>query len=527
MNREHARDEELKSTQLVWFKRDLRIRDHSPLACAAQAGPLLCVYVFEPRMLSAPDCDSAHVEFVLQSLAALEESLLAIGSGLVVRVGEAVEVLESLIAEHKVGKVWSHRETGNGLSYQRDVAVARALRDKGIPWEEFDQHGVVRRLKNRDGWAARWTALMKKPKAPPPTSVEHATAIHPKPLPTLASLGLPPSERTQAQLGGENLALACLESFLSKRGEGYREAMSSPVTAEDACSRLSTYLAYGTVSMRTVYQATEERRQELKELRANGHPIGKSWLQSITSFSKRLRWHCHFMQKLEDEPELEFRNISRACDGLREDDFDDQRFLAWKEGTTGYPMVDACMRYLNHTGWINFRMRAMLMSFASYHLWLHWRPTSLHLARLFVDYEPGIHYSQSQMQSGTTGINAVRIYSPIKQGYDQDPAGVFIRKWVPELRDVPLDYLHEPYTMPEELQAQVKCVLGEDYPFPIVDDKQAVAEAKSRIYAVRRLEEAREEAQAIYAKHGSRRRPDRRKRAPKKVATKELPAKSD
>ena len=100
------------------------------------------------------------------------------------------------------------------------------------------------------------------------------------------------------------------------------------------------------------------------------------------------------MQKLEDEPEIEFRNFNRAYDGLREDEFNDEYFEAWCHGRTGYPMVDACMRALHQTGWINFRMRAMLVSFASYHLWLHWRQPALYLARLFLDYEPGIHYSQ-------------------------------------------------------------------------------------------------------------------------------------
>jgi len=211
------------------------------------------------------------------------------------------------------------------------------------------------------------------------------------------------------------------------------------------------------------------------------------------------------MQKLEDEPRIEFENLARAYDGLREDEFDEAKFEAWKCGETGFPMVDACMRALHRAGWINFRMRAMLVSFASYHLWLHWRPTGTWLAQQFLDFEPGIHWSQMQMQSGTTGINSIRIYNPTKQVRDHDPEGEFIRRYVPELRGVPGEYIAEPAEMPVDLQREVGCVIGEDYPRPIVDGKAAWKEANSRIWSVKNSEEARREADEIYERHGSRR----------------------
>ena len=165
--------------------------------------------------------------------------------------------------------------------------------------------------------------------------------------------------------------------------------------------------------------------------------------KSLIAFKSRLAWHCHFIQKLYDESEIEYQNLNKAYDGLRENNFNEKYFLAWKKGNTGYPFIDACMRYLSKTGWINFRMRAMLVSFASYQLWLDWKKTSKHLAKLFTDYEPGIHYSQFQMQSGTTGINSIRIYNPIKQSHDQDVNGKFIKKWVPELK-LSLIHISEP-----------------------------------------------------------------------------------
>ncbi|MEL7434059.1 MAG: FAD-binding domain-containing protein, partial [Chloroflexota bacterium] len=177
---------------------------------------------------------------------------------------------------------------------------------------------------------------------------------------------------------------------------------------------------------------------------------------------------------------------------------------AYKAGKTGYPMVDASIRYLRATGWINFRMRAMLVSFASYDLWIQWQHTAEFLARLFTDYEPGIHYSQVQMQSGTTGINTLRVYNPIKQGIEHDPDGVFIRAWVPELRNVPDEHIHEPFNMPPMTEIEAGCVIGEDYPAPIVKHKEAVKEAKSKVWALRKRDDVKAEAEKVVERHASR-----------------------
>ena len=269
--------------------------------------------------------------------------------------------------------------------------------------------------------------------------------------------------------------------------------MSSPVTAFDACSRLSPHLTWGTISMREVAQATSQRIRAISHL---DDPASKSWRASLISFMGRQHWHCHFMQKLEDEPRLEFENLHRAYDGMRPDVADPQRLAAWCAGETGFPFIDACMRALHHHGWINFRMRAMLLSFASYHLWLPWRDSGLHLARQFVDYEPGIHWSQVQMQSGTTGINTMRVYNPVKQGVDQDPTGAFVRAHVSELAAVPDAFIHEPWRWPGASTLR--------YPPPIVDHAAAAKAARDALYALRKGSEHSEAAREIAAKHGSR-----------------------
>jgi deoxyribodipyrimidine photo-lyase len=292
-----------------------------------------------------------------------------------------------------------------------------------------------------------------------------------------------------------------LNSFLDGRGAGYRSAMSSPLSAEQGCSRLSAHLAYGTISMRSVHQATEYAIADYHSRQ------DRSMAYALRGFTGRLRWHCHFMQKLESEPAIEWHNFWRAADGIRPDELDDEgqrRFNAWCQGRTGYPMIDACMRYLKQMGWLNFRMRAMLVSFASYHLWLHWRITGVFLAQQFTDFEPGIHWSQMQMQSGTTGINTLRIYSPTKQGRDQDPQGVFIRRWCPELAHVPLTHIFEPWLMNDIEQKNAQCIIGKDYPAPIVNEKTALAFAQEQLYGLRKNTDAKLQIQHILKKHGSR-----------------------
>lgn len=482
------------SRALVWFKRDLRVHDHAPLVAALAHTDALALFVIEPEWLQSRECDASHVDFALACLAPLRAALAERGLPLLVRVGSCIPVLGQLHAEVAFTHLLSHEETGPGWSYVRDVEVAAWCQSAGVSWQEFTQTGVLRRLRSRAGWAQRWQARMDAPLQLVSSAFTPALPINQADLPTLASLGLAPHHKI-LQTAGERAAQATLSSFLNVRGHGYRKALSSPLTAQDGCSRLSPHLAFGTLSVRTVHQATE--------LAISNAP-DRAMAYALRGFAGRLRWHCHFMQKLEDEPSIELHNFARVYDGLREHDFNSDYFDAWCAGRTGYPMVDACMRSLRATGWLNFRMRAMLVSFASYHLWLHWRPTGLFLARQFLDYEPGIHWSQMQMQSGTTGINTLRIYSPTKQAQDQDPQGLFIRRWVPELSKVPLGYLAEPSKMDSSVQRMAGCVIGIDYPAPIVDEKLALKDAKDRMYGLRTTQQAREQAQQVQALHGSR-----------------------
>lgn len=493
-----------QAVELVWFKRDLRIADHAPLARAASCGRCLCLYVYEPELLTHPTTDAAHIDFINASLAELDAELRRLGGRLDIRTGNLPEVFDRLHAQQPIARIWSHQETGLGVTYERDRRVKRWAREQRIEWTELPNHGVFRPHPGRDGWSARWRARMALAPTPAPARIHGVDAIGGHGIRSPAELGVAGAPRPESMCGGIRAATDVLADFLHRRSRGYRGGLSSPVTAWTSSSRLSPYLAWGNLSVRQVHQAARTRIEELRE---QPGPERLDWARSIDAFVKRLHWHCHFIQKLEDQPDIEFRNLSRACDGLR-DERPDQRLLEpWRQGQTGYPLVDACMRALLAGGWVNFRMRAMLMSFASYHLWQHWREPALHLARLFLDFEPGIHFSQTQMQSGTTGINAVRIYSPVKQVSDQDPEGVFIRRWCPELAGVPNAYLPRPETMPIALQQAAGCIIGRDYPRPIVDNGRAYLSARRRMQRLRAGTESRSESAHIHQRHGSRKRP--------------------
>jgi deoxyribodipyrimidine photo-lyase len=474
---------------LVWFKRDLRVADHPALALAAATGPVLPLYIVEPDYWRLPDTSARQWAFTAECLTDLRDDLGTLGAPLVVRTGEAVAVLDALCRQHRIGRIVSHEETGNLWTYARDRRVAAWARATGIDWVEVPQSGVVRRLPGRDGWAARRDGFMAAALAEP-RALAAVPGVEPGPIPTARALRLAAHRCAHRQAGGRARGLDLLESFLGQRGETYRAAMSSPVTGERACSRLSPHFALGTLSVREVVQAVAARQA--------ARPGGR-WGAALASFQSRLAWRDHFMQKLEDQPSIETRCLHRATEGLRPRVPDAVRLEAWGAGETGLPFVDACMRYLAATGWLNFRMRSMVMSVASYHLWLDWRVSGPVLARLFTDYEPGIHWPQVQMQSGTTGINTIRIYNPVKQGLDQDPTGAFTRRWVPELAAVPDTFLQEPWKWPG-----ASGLLGKRYPEPVVDVAAAARAARDTVWGLRKGPGFAAEADRVVARHASR-----------------------
>lgn len=484
---------------ICWFKRDLRVQDHPALASAAARGPVIPLYIVEPELWAQADASGRQYAFLREALDSLRDALAALGLPLVLRVGAAVPVLEALRAAHGVTDLVSHEETGNGWSFARDRRVAAWARGQGVTWHEVPQCGVMRRLDNRDRWQGARDAFVRAAQVPTVADAVAVTGVASDAMPEARALGLE-DHCPGRQRGGRRAAERALESFLTTRGERYTRAMASPMTGARACSRLSPHLALGTLSIREAVQAAWRA------------PAGRGadWTRAMRSFQARLAWRDHFMQKLEDEPAIEHRCLHPAYEGLRPREPDAARLAAWARGETGLPFVDACMRSLIATGWLNFRMRSMLMAVASYHLWLDWRATGAVLARYFTDYEPGIHWSQVQMQSGTTGMNTIRIYNPVKQGLDQDPTGAFTRAWVPELAGVPDAHLQRPWDWDG-----ADGLLDKRYPAPMVDPVAAAKAAKEAVYACRAAHRGDAETARILQKHASRKRP---RRTPRKDA---------
>ena len=486
--------------QVVWFKKDLRVTDHAALFDAASAGPVLPIYVYEPDIMASEDYAVQHHEFINECLTELAFDLFRLGSPLVQLHGDITRVLLTLKHTHGAFRLLSHEETGNHVSFMRDKRVAAFCQAEGIEWQEYPTNGVVRRLKNRDDWQSHWQARMSAPvlRAPSPLT-KPTTRQSGVGFVSARAANLVGQDKPDRQRGGRGQALARLDEFLTTALIEYRYSLSSPLSATSACSRLSPWLAVGAISMRELIQRVWAVRNQLA---ARDPAQVAGWMTSLKAFEARLHWRCHFIQKLEDEPRIEFSNMHSAFDGVRTE-LNPERFEAWCAGETGYPMVDACMKMLKQTGWINFRMRAMLVSFSSYQLWTPWQEPAKFLAREFLDFEPGIHYPQIQMQSGVTGINLIRIYNPVKQSMDQDPQGIFLRRWLPALRQADLHTIHAPWTSLSPPPA---------YPAPIVDHIEAARHAKDTLWKIRATEKARGESTKVLNKHGSRaKQPTRRK----------------
>ena len=482
----------MQGINLVWIKRDIRSQDHRPLQEAEDARiPYFIIYILEPAIINNKDTSIRHLQFVYHSLLFLEKELDPYNRKPEIFYGEAIEVFDFIRTKFDIQNIFSYQESGVKLTWDRDKEIKKYCLKNKIKWCEYQKGGVIRGIKNRKNWDKEWAKYISEDiiyNTYSNSSLEHIE--HPFLIPTDLQKEL--SEYPNSyQPAGSAYAQKYLLSFLDDRGKNYSKHISKPSQSRVSCSRLSSFLAWGNISVKQVYHKVLLHKNYSKYKRA------------FSNMLTRLKWHCHFIQKFEVECSYETSCINRGYETLEHEN-NDALLSAWKKGQTGYPLIDACMRCLHDTGWINFRMRAMLVSFLCHHLDQDWRRGSYHLARLFLDYEPGIHYPQIQMQAGTTGVNTIRMYNPVKQSIDHDPEGIYIKKWVPELSNLPAELIHQPWLLTSIDQQLYKIKIGEDYPNPIVDLASAAKIARDKIWGHRKKPMVKEEQKRILQTHTRR-----------------------
>jgi deoxyribodipyrimidine photo-lyase len=490
-----------------WIKRDFRLDDNPALHLAmTTCGGVIPVFFLEPDVYLSQDASAFHLHAQLNALVDLQNALRSRGAELLLIHSNLPEGFSRLREKIHFTHIFSHEETGADVTFRRDIAVKKWCQTASVVWREVPQSGVVRALKSRDNRqkfiAERLfesapldaPSVIAQPKLPS-ISINHRDCYQIPPLQDIAPDSLNAYIHWPGvQVVNQRRAERTLDSFLMDRSLGYRGGISSPNKAFFYGSRLSPHIAWGTISLRRIFSRLQLRMAELEAQlpQIPGDKSAQRWLNGLEAFGSRLFWRDHFVQRLESASWMEFSSLNPAYDSLAYTS-DSAVLSAWILGNTGFPLVDACMRCLQATGFLNFRMRAMVVNFACFGLHIHWRDLQYPLAKLFLDYEPGIHFSQIQMQAAIVGINTIRVYNPLKQLIDQDADCQFVKRWVPELRG------YSP--------AQIAC--HESMPLPgyteaISNAEHNIRVMKDRISAIRKSAVGRASAQEVLIHHGSR-----------------------
>ena len=480
-----------KIINIVWFKRDLRLEDNEAISKAlSQNKPVLLLYVFENILSNDPHYSERHFNFIKESIKDINQSLEPHHTKILSVTGDINSVFNQLQEYYNIDTVFSHIETGILTTYNRDKDFKRYCRNNLINWIENKNNAVERGLSNRDNWFENWEAYMYQPLIefqPQQNTFLNNTEI--QSLETsfkTADLNTP--DTSPFQKGGSKIGWIYANSFFEGRYKNYMFHISKPEKSRSSCSRLSPYIAWGNLSIRQVFQKGQLLKQKSNDKRHLG------------AFLSRLRWQAHFIQKFEMEHTMEQESVNKGYHKLKKS-ISKRYQKAWKEGQTGFPLVDASMRCLIETGYVNFRMRAMLVSFFTHILWQPWQDASVHLSQQFLDFEPGIHFPQLQMQAGETGINNLRIYNPTTNSLNHDPDATFIKKWVPELAHLDTPFIHEPYLMTELEQVFYNFKLGVDYPEPIVDIKINRKKASDILWNMKKDPDVQRESYRILKRH--------------------------
>ena len=464
------------TTAIWWVRRDLRLNDNDALRAALEHDRgVVPVFVLDPALLGASDVSAKRVAFLIGGLRALDADLRTHGSRLIIRRGDPAAELVRLAAETGAESLYAEADPWP-YGRRRDAAIAAQLPLRLVPG--LTVHPFDLTLKADDTPYSVFTPFSRAWKA--------------LPLPTLAQLWTPPERLPAMPEGLQSLPIADEPALPSnvpfppgeaealQRLRAFAGGASVPIRDYDndrnrmdldGTSQLSPYLRFGMVSaLRAAVAALDALDVATDTAARKGAEV---WLNELI-------WREFYMMVLYHHPDVLEHEFRASLRGILWRN-DEAEFAAWCQGRTGYPVVDAGMRQLVTTGWMHNRARMIVASFLVKDLLVDWRWGERFFMQHLVDGDPAANNGGWQWTSGvgTDAAPYFRVFSPTLQGAKFDPNGEYIRRWAPELIDVPAKFIHEPWRMPQEVQRESGCIIGRDYPAPIVDH----ALARERVLA--------------------------------------------
>ncbi|MFB6209395.1 MAG: deoxyribodipyrimidine photo-lyase [Candidatus Nanohaloarchaea archaeon] len=461
---------------IVWIRRSMRQHDNTALVEASREhDEVIPFYIVDEEYFGSAELGYPRVRFWRDSLENFRESLNENGNELIVRKGSPIPELEKVIEETGAEKLYFNRdytpysrkrdERARELNVEvesfKDLVMferKEILTNSGDPYKVYSYY--------RDKW-------MDRQKRRPQKVEEYSVPdIASDSIPSMKQLGYEKPEGMEwiwnASREGGRKRLEEFSGKISDYGKDRDKAW------KEATSKLSPHLKFGTVSVRECFWKAERSKVRSEEPEESG---AHAWQEELAwrDFYFQLLWN---FPRTTEEPFLE-KYSSIEWESGKESP---EKWNAWRDGETGFPFVDAGMRQLETEGWMHNRLRMVVTSFSCKDLWLDWRDVHDYFSRMFVDAElssmlGGIQWAYS---IGTDAQPYFRVFNPWTQGEKYDPEGAYIREYVPELRDVPDEYIHRPYRMPEYVQQDSECLIGKDYPKPIVDHDERRKEAVER-----------------------------------------------
>lgn len=461
---------------IVWFRNDLRLHDHPALAAAVDKGDtVIPVFILNSRLLQGKHAGANRNRFLLESLQNLKENLQKLGADLVVRDGEVTEELLRLASEVMAEEAYCTADY-SPFAVERDVNVQAALQLKGIRLKTYGGRLAVddlESIRTKVGTVHKvftpfwktWSSVPRRTLAAAPKHIPFPLGINAGALPLLGAITSEEDLSPSALKGGETAGRAKLAEWLENGIEQYD--LSHNDMAADATSHISPYLHFGCLSVREIETMLPEN-------------------DGARAWHRQLAWRDFYNYVLFYNPtnaNKEFQEKYRALEWSQ----NAGDLEKWQDGLTGYPIVDAAMRQLKQTGWMHNRARLIVGSFLTKDLWLDWRSGEQYFMRMLVDGDKANNNGNWQWIA-SVGVDPApiyrRLYNPASQAKNYDPTGAYIHRYVPELAKVPDEYLAEPHLMPLDVQQKSGCMIGRDYPAPIVDHKTARLHALERYRSI-------------------------------------------